>query len=108
MLAKAESERQLRAKLEQRERDRAEAMLEAAASLEEAVPKPEPLGASSPKEGKEQNRGFLPIKNWRFTIKNGDWTIKSIQILEFKYQDEGFNHEGITPEIGSFTWTDEY
>lgn len=42
MLAKAEWERQLRAKLEQRERDRAEAMLEAAASLEEAVPKPEP------------------------------------------------------------------
>jgi len=37
-----------------------------------AMPKPSPLGASSPKEGKEQNRGFLPIKNWRFTIKNGD------------------------------------
>lgn len=73
-----------------------------------AMPKPSPLGASSLKEGKEQNRGVLPIKNWRFTIKNGDWTIKNIQILEFKYQDEGFNHEGISPEIGIFTWTDEY
>ena len=42
MLAKAEWERQLRAKLEQRERDRAEAMLEAAASPEEAPLAAEP------------------------------------------------------------------
>lgn len=27
---------------------------------------------------------------------------KCIQILELKYQDEGFNH-GISPEIGIFT-----
>jgi len=55
MLAKAEWERQLRAKLEQRERDRAEAMLEAAASLEEAVPKPEP---EEPKQSLKLGRVF--------------------------------------------------
>lgn len=42
MLAKAEWERQLRAKLEERERDRAEAILEAAASPEEAAATCEP------------------------------------------------------------------
>lgn len=63
MLAKAEWERQLRAKLEQRERDRAEAMLEAAASLEEAVPKPEP---EEPKQSLKLGRVFGGCRFWWF------------------------------------------